>query len=128
MKKIVLLLIVSISTVSCSFWYDDDIYHRFSEEPTTLFEINIGSSGDGIAEINIGTFAEDESAAFKLQAQHYRISELNRNQNTGEIFYRYQPPRGYTGEDYVEILAPTDRNGNQIIESNTLEFLIKVSN
>jgi hypothetical protein len=31
------------------------------------------------------------------------------------------------GEDYVEIIAPTDGGGNQIFESKTLEFYIKVT-
>jgi hypothetical protein len=75
---------------------------------------------------SLGNYRDDQSASFKLQAQHYQISRLERNQDTGEIIYLYQPQQGYVGEDYVEIFAPTDRNGIQIIESKIFEFQMNV--
>jgi hypothetical protein len=129
MKKIVFLLIISLSLISCEdLWNNDDdgLYYPFPEEPVTLFEINIGSSGDRVAETSLGNFADNKSAIFQIRGQHYSISELDQNPNTGEIIFRYQPRRGFVGEDYVEIIAPTDGGGNQIFESKTLEFYIKV--
>lgn len=130
MKKIVLLLIVSLSLISCEhLWNNDDdgFYYPFPEEPITLFEINIGSSGDSVAETSLGNFADNRSAVFQIRGQHYTISELDRNPDTGEIIFRYQPRQGFVGEDYVEIIAPTDGGGNQIFESKILEFYIKVT-
>lgn len=129
MKKIIFLLIICLSLTSCEdlFRNDDELYYPFPERPVTFFEINMGSSVNSISETSLGKFSEDESAIFQLQAQHYRISELDRNPDTGEIIYKYQPQEGFVGEDYVEILAPTDSNGNRIFESKVLEFLIKVS-
>ena len=129
MKKIIIILVFSFSLASCEYWYPDDTYHQFADVTNTFFEINVGNNsvrGNNIVETSLGEFDEDQSAAFKVQAQHYNISELERNQDTGEIIYRYQPSHGYVGEDYVEIFAPTDRNGNEVFESNVLKFMIYV--
>lgn len=132
MKKIILLLIVCFSLTSCAdLFLDDDINYPDTGERATFYEINVGNSsssfGNNIVETSLGEFNYDESAAFQLQAQNYRISELERNEDTNEIIYKYQPKKGFVGEEYVEILAPTDRNGNRIFESKTLEFQINVS-
>ena len=130
MKKIVLLLFISFSITSCAeLFLDDDINYPESDDPITSFQINVGNNsaaGNNIVESNLGTFTNNQSASFRLQAQHYKISRLDRNQETGEITYLYQPQQGYVGEDYVEILAPTDRNGNQIFETKVFKFQINV--
>ncbi|PKG41371.1 hypothetical protein [Psychroflexus sp. MES1-P1E] len=129
MKKLVFLLFVSLSLISCeALWNNDDdgLYYPFPEEPITLFEINIGSSGHRVAETSLGNFEDNRNAIFQIRGQHYMVSELDQNPDTGEIIFRYQPRRGFVGEDYVEIIAPTDGGGNQIFESKTLEFYIKV--
>lgn len=60
---------------------------------------------------------------FNIRGQHYSLSELNRNSDTGEITFKYQPQEGFVGEDYVEIISPVERNGSEIFgETNTLEF------
>lgn len=133
MKKTVLLLIVSFSLISCvDLFLDDDIDYPDTGEPATFYEINVGNSnsgfGNNIVETSLGELREDQSAGFKLQAQHYQISKLERNQDTGEIIYTYQPEEGYLGEDYVEILAPTDRNGNEVFDTKTYTFQINVTN
>jgi hypothetical protein len=130
MKKIVLLLFISFSITSCAeLFIDDDINYPESDDPITSFEINVGNNSLGennIVESSLGTFTNNQSASFRLQAQHYQISRIERNQDTGEIIYLYQPENGYVGEDYVEILAPTDRNGNPIFETKVYEFQINV--
>ena len=130
MKKIVLLLFISFSITSCAeLFLDDDINYPESDDPITSFQINVGNNsaaGNNIVESNLGTFTNNQSASFRLQAQHYKISRLDRNQETGEITYLYQPQQGYVGEDYVEILAPTDRNGNPIFETKVYEFQINI--
>lgn len=132
MKRIILFLIVCFSLISCvDLFLDDDINYPDTGEPATFYEINVGNSssgfGNNVVETSLGEYREDQSAGFKLQAQHYQISKLERNQDTGEITYIYQPKEGYFGEDYVEIFAPTDRNGNQVFESKVFEFQINVS-
>jgi hypothetical protein len=130
MKKIVLLLFISFSITSCAeLFIDDEINYPESDDPITSFEINVGNNslgGNNIVESSLGTFNNNQSASFRLQAQHYQISRIERNQDTGEIIYLYQPENGYVGEDYVEILAPTDRNGNPIFETKVYEFQINV--
>jgi hypothetical protein len=131
MKKIVLLLFISFSITSCAeLFIDDDINYPESDDPITSFEINVGNNSLGennIVESSLGTFTNNQSASFRLQAQHYQISRIERNQDTGEFTYLYQPQQGYVGEDYVEILAPTDQNGNEVFESKTYMFQINVS-
>ena len=130
MKKIILLLLICLSFTSCAeLFLDDDINYPESDNPITSFEINVGNNsaaGNNIVESSLGTYNQDQYAAFKLQAQHYQISRIERNQETGEITYLYQPQQGYVGQDYVEILAPTDRNGNQIFETKVFKFQINV--
>ncbi|WP_019037208.1 hypothetical protein [Psychroflexus tropicus] len=130
MKKFILVLFIGFSLSSCAeLFLDDDINYPESDEPITSFEINVGNNplgGNNIVESSLGTFNINQSASFKLQAQHYQISRIERNQDTGEITYLYQPENGYVGEDYVEILAPTDRNGNPIFETKVYEFQINV--
>lgn len=132
MKKLILLLVICFCSISCvEIFLDDDINYPDTGEPATFHEIHIGNNsaaGNNILETSLGKFSVQESAAFQLQAQHYNISELQRDSETGEIIYRYQPPHGYVGEDYVEILAPTDRNGNRIFETKIYEFQIYVGN
>jgi len=130
MKKFILVLLIGWSLTSCAeLFLDDDINYPESDDPITSFEINVGNNslgGNNIVESSLGTFNINQSASFKLQAQHYQISRIERNQDTGEITYLYQPQQGYVGEDYVEILAPTDRNGNPIFETKVYEFQINV--
>ena len=130
MKRFVLLLLICLSVISCvDLFLDDDINYPDTGEPVTFFEINVGNNsaeGNSIVKSSLGNYRDDQSASFKLQAQHYQISRLERNQDTGEIIYVYQPKQGFVGEDYVEIFAPTDRNGIQIIESKIFEFQMNV--
>jgi len=119
-----------MSLTSCAeLFLDDEINYPESDDPITSFEINVGNNsmgGNTIVESSLGTFNNDQSASFKVQAQHYQISRIERNQDTGEITYLYQAQQGYVGEDYVEILAPTDRKGNQIFETKVYKFQINV--
>ena len=130
MRNFILVLLIGMSLTSCAeLFLDDEINYPESDDPITSFEINVGNNsmgGNTIVESSLGTFNNDQSASFKVQAQHYQISRIERNQDTGEITYLYQPQQGYVGEDYVEILAPTDRKGNQIFETKVYKFQINV--
>jgi hypothetical protein len=130
MKRFILVLLICLSLTSCAeLFLDEDINYPESDDPITSFEINVGNNsaeGNNIVKSSLGNYRDDQSASFKLQAQHYQISRLERNQDTGEIIYVYQPKQGFAGEDYVEIFAPTDRNGIQIIESKIFEFQMNV--
>lgn len=129
MKKTVLLLVICLTLMSCEdIFRDDDInYVPLADNPTTLFEINIGNYGSSVYEKSLGTFSENRTAVFKIRGQNYSISELSRNSDTGVITFRYQPREGFIGEDYVEIITPVERNGSEIFgETNTLEFFINI--
>lgn len=129
MKKIVILLVVILSLVSCEYlWNHDD---DFPDTEASIIQISIGNSGFGddraILEYSLGEFTQDRGASFKIRGEHYSISELHRNLDTQKITFRYQPQEGFRGEDYVEIITQTDSEGNPILGiSKTLHFYIEV--
>ncbi|GAA0753450.1 hypothetical protein GCM10009433_05650 [Psychroflexus lacisalsi] len=66
-----------------------------------------------------------------MQALDYKHSitksvESNSTRTQEKLSTYINPKQGYVGEDYVEILAPTDRNGNQIFETKVYKFQINV--
>jgi len=94
-KKFILLFLICFCMISCvDLFLDDDINYPDTGEPVTFFEINVGNNslgGNNIVESSLGTFNINQSASFRLQAQHYQISRIELNQDTGEIIYLYQP-------------------------------------
>lgn len=130
MKKTIFLLFISLSLVSCvDLFLDDDIDYPDSE--ATVHDITFGNSpytgNPRLFEKNLGEFSYDRSAVFSIQGNHFEISELDRNFETGEIIFRYKPKEGYVGEDYVEIIKPTTMDGQSIYGvSKTLEFYFKM--
>lgn len=121
-------MIISLGLMSCeNLFSDDDIDYPDTGGVTTIHYITMGvASGEGfpgnVFEKSLGEFSYDRSANFVTRGNQYEISELIRDSTTGEIIFRYKPRQGYVGEDYVEILAPTDINGNFLHESLNFEF------
>ncbi len=60
---------------------------------------------------SLGSFGDEEGATIQLQAEHFQISELNRNGNSGEIVYQYKADSTFTGSDYVELKSTRGSNG-----------------
>jgi len=96
MKKLFLLFILITFLISTSCSNDDDA----NPEVTIL---NITISNTETYSYNLGVFGDEEGAGINIQAEHFEISETNRNPETEEINYNYKPEINYKGSDFVEI-------------------------
>lgn len=98
MKKIFLISILTFSLISCS--NDDDV---------NVTSENINISNTETYEYDLGGFGDEDGARISKQAEHYEISELNRNET---IVYIYKPAEGFTGSDLVKIEIITGSDGS----------------
>lgn len=73
---------------------------------------------------SLGYFAENDRALVQKQADHSRLSEFQRDDKSGELYYIYEPQVGYLGRDYVE-LRTLKSNGTKN-EETVKTLLIKV--
>ena len=98
MKKVSIILILSIILFSCS--KDDDI---------NVTTENISISNTETYEYDLGGFGDEDGARISKQAEHFEISELNRNET---IIYTYKPEEGFIGSDLVKIDIITGSDGS----------------
>lgn len=91
--KNLLFLIVIFVIQSCS--NDDKTNYTITEQT-----ISINNSEN--FEYDLGYFGDEEGANIYTQAEHFEISELNRNEYQ-QIIYTYKTQDGFTGADFVEI-------------------------
>ena len=55
---------------------------------------------------------DEEGARISTQANHYSISEIRRNAETGWVaVYVYRPTAGFVGSDYAEVQILTGSDG-----------------
>ncbi len=73
---------------------------------------------------NLGGFGDEEGASIRTQAGHFEVSELERDFNSGQVIYTYQPLAGYVGTDFVEISAARGSDG---ASANTEITLVKIT-
>lgn len=98
MKKASFVLILSIILFSCS--KDDEVH-------VTTEHINI--SNTETYQYDLGQFGFEDGAIISKQAEHYELSELNRNET---IIYTYKSQEGYLGSDKVKIEIITGSDGS----------------
>ena len=72
---------------------------------------------------DLGGFGDEEGAHIQKQAMHFELSALNRDSYTGNITFTYKPRIGFTGTDYVEILAARGSDGASANSRLTLVIL-----
>ncbi len=96
MRNAFLIFVLTMCMVSCS---GDDI------DVTTE---NISLLNTETYEYDLGAFGIEDGARISKQAEHYEISELNRNET---IVYTYKPANGFTGSDQVRIEIITGSDG-----------------
>lgn len=88
MKKAFLILVLTLSIASCS---SDDV---------EVVTENVSISNSETYTYDLGDFGDEDGARIAKQAEHYQISEINRNET---IVYTYKPANGYSGSDKVTI-------------------------
>ena len=75
-------------------------------------EINVQILNSEVYEYKTGISGDEEGASIKKQAQHFEISDIFRNSETGwEAVYRYKPESNFIGFDYVELEIETGSDG-----------------
>lgn len=98
----IILLLIGIFYLSCNS--DNPVSSESSLQitlkSTEQYEYNTKIGGD------------EEGAKIITQANHYRRSEIVRDESTfWAAIYKYEPASGYTGRDYVEIETQTGSDG-----------------
>ena len=116
MKKILLGLFIIGILVPCN--NDDD---NLNTEIVT--EHVIISNSDDYA-YDLGGFGDEEGAGILTQAEHFKISELDRDANKGKIIYKYKAKTNYVGTDYVEISTGRGSDG---ASPNTHRSIVKIT-
>jgi len=116
MKKLFLFfaLITFFVTTSCS---NDN---NTSPEVTIL---NITISNTETYIYDLGSFGDEDGAGIKIQPKHFEISETNRNSETDQIIYTYQPELNYKGNDFV-VLSRSYGFPNPIVSLIRINFNI----
>jgi len=102
MKKLFIVFILTGILFSCS--NDDDPNNQMISE-------NIDLLNTEDYEYDLGSFGDEEGAEIITQAEHFDISELNRDVDTGKILYQYKPQEGFVGSDFVEITTNRGSDG-----------------
>ena len=71
----------------------------------------------------------EDGAIIKTQAEHFEVSEINRNSSTGySAIFSYKPKANYVGYDFVEIEILPDAipiDEPNIAKIVKIEFYIK---
>lgn len=99
---------------SCS---DDDT-------ATEVIAQNVVISNTESYTYDLGGFGDEEGANIRTQAGHFEVSKLERDFNSGQVIYTYQPLAGYVGTDFVEITAGRGSDG---ASDNTEITLVKIT-
>ncbi len=94
----------------------DDGSLRFVISNSEIFEYRTGITGD------------EDGATIYQQAEHFAISEIRRNADTGyEAVYFYQSEADFVGNDYVELELSTGSDGASPptdVETVAIELII----
>ncbi len=106
------------------------IWHCDKTENTDLYRgeiIQLKNSEEYIHDFKIS--GDEEGAVIKVQAKHFLISEISRNENTNwSVVYTYQPESDYIGTDSVEIETCTGGDGLSCSNLESFTFIFEVSN
>lgn len=94
-------------------------------ETYDFIEHNVSIRYSDNFEYDLGGFGDEEGAGIRTQAEHFDISELDRDINTGQVIYRYKALEGFVGNDFVEII--TGRGGSSLANPNTDITIVKIT-
>ena len=78
-------------------------------------------------QFDLGNFGDEEGASISKQANHFSISSMDREVNTGKVIYKYTPEANFVGTDEVEIRSARGSNGsstNNKIILTTIKFTV----
>ncbi|MBA2407173.1 MAG: hypothetical protein H0V65_04155 [Chitinophagales bacterium] len=122
MKKIAfyLTLFIGLTTISQSC-KKDTTNDPVTQTITETIRVNQSYQFD------LGSFGDEEGASISKQANHFSISSVDREVNTGKVIYKYTPATNFVGTDEVEIKSARGSNGsspNNKIILTTMKFTV----
>lgn len=101
-------------------------------EKEEIIEINnpayftIKNIDDFTYDFNIS--GDEEGASIKLQASHFVISEIVRNESTSwSVVYHYKPEPGFIGTDSVKIETYTGSDGANIGNTELIQLYFQIT-
>lgn len=116
-----ILFVLFFTGFLCSCNKDEIIV---DEEP---FYITIKNTDDYKHDFKI--YGDEEGATIKIQANHFSISDIIRNESTNwSVVYHYKPESGFTGKDSVEIETNTGSDGTENGKTETVKLFFQVTN
>ncbi len=116
MKKILLGLFIIGILISCN--NEDD------NSNTQIVTEHVIISNFADYAYDLGGFGDEEGAGILTQAEHFKISELERDSDKGKIVYKYIAKTNYVGTDYVEISTGRGSDG---ASPNTQKTIVKIT-
>ncbi len=69
-------------------------------------------SNNEIFTYDLGSFGDEEGAGIRTQAEHFELSQIDSDMNSGQRTYRYKPEIGYTGTDFIELTTSRGSDGS----------------
>ena len=120
MKKGLLLLISIAILMSCNDT-DDNAIGLFIRVDETI-------SNTDIFTYDLGSFGDEEEASIITQAEHFEISELDRDADLS-ITFTYKPQENYVGTDFIEIRTGRGSDGaSENTEITNVQISLTITN
>ena len=113
MKRIFFLFVLIGILSSCS-----------KDDKDNVIVQNVTINNSGNYRYYFGLFGDEEGAEIQTQAEHFEISELDRDTHSGEIIYKFKPLSGFVGTDYVKL---TTGRGSDGASSNPNRTIVKIT-
>ncbi len=108
---------------SCKKTIDNNTNQQTTTPQTTTPSIKKNQS----FQYEFGLIGIEDGLSISQQANHFEISELRRNNNTGKMIYNYKPGLNYVGTDEVEITLNIS-NGASIVNTIKTKILLTITN
>lgn len=95
-------------------------------EKNETFHISLKNTEEYIHDFKIS--GDEEGATIKVQAKHFRISKIIRNESTNwSVVYHYKPETGFIGSDLVEIETNTGSDGSGNGKTNIVKLFFQIT-
>ncbi len=95
-------------------------------EKNETFLISLKNTEEYIHDFKIS--GDEDGATIKVQAKHFSISKIIRNESTNwSVFYHYKPETGFIGSDLVEIETNTGSDGSGNGKTNIVKLFFQIT-
>lgn len=122
MKRLLRILLLTLFSVT--FFLSCEKEEIIEINNTAYFTIK--NTDDFTYDFNIS--GDEEGASIKLQANHFAISEIVRNKNTGwSVVYHYKPEPCFIGTDSVTIETYTGSDGANIGNTKLIQLYFQIT-